>query len=59
MQKAAGLNALMTALLAGAAGGMPSEMQLLLDFYKSIGVVTYDARATARGLVMTTSMKLL
>lgn len=45
--------------VSGAAGGMPSEMQLLLDFYKSIGVVTYDARATARGLVMTTSMKLL
>ena len=35
--------------VSGAAGGMPSEMQLLLDFYKSIGVVTYDARATARG----------
>lgn len=44
--------------VSGAAGGMPSELEMLMDFYKSMGVVTYDARASERGVVMTTHMKL-
>lgn len=41
-----------------ATGSMPGEMQMIMDFYKSVGVVTYDAHASERGVVMTTRMKL-
>jgi hypothetical protein len=44
--------------VSSAAGGMPSELEMLMDFYKSMGVVSYDARASERGVVMTTHMKL-
>lgn len=40
------------------AGGMPPELQMAMDFYKSMGLVTYDAHAGERGVVMTTRMKL-
>lgn len=44
--------------ISSAAGGLPGEMQSLMAFYKSLGVVHYDIRAGERGLVMSTSMKL-
>jgi hypothetical protein len=44
--------------ISSAAGGLPTEMQGLMDFYKSLGVMNYDLRANERGLVMTTRMKL-
>lgn len=44
--------------ISSAAGGLPGEMQGLMAFYKALGVVNYDIRASERGLVMSTSMKL-
>lgn len=44
--------------ISGATGGMPDEVKLAMDVYKSMGLVTSDARASERGIVMSTSMKL-
>lgn len=41
-----------------AAGTTPPEMAMFIDFYKIFGSVSYDARASERGLVMRTSMAL-
>jgi len=38
--------------------GALSEMRLLIDFYKAFGSIRYDARASERGLVMSTRMSL-
>jgi hypothetical protein len=44
--------------VSSAAGSMPEELKLVMDIYKSMGLITYDARANERGLVMTTGVKL-
>jgi len=42
----------------GALGSNPPEMQTLIDFYKVFGAVTYDMRASERGIVVHTKMTL-
>ncbi len=41
-----------------AAGSQPSEMQMIIDFYKVFGAVTYDIHAGERGIVANTKMTL-
>lgn len=38
--------------------GTPAEMMMLIDFYKVFGAVSYDVRATERGVVFNTRMPL-
>ena len=42
----------------GAVGTEPTEMKMLIDFYKVFGAVTYDVRAGERGIVANTKMTL-
>jgi hypothetical protein len=48
---------LMSQVMGGLGQNVP-EMQALIEFYKAAGPILYDVRASERGIVMNTSMKL-